>query len=117
MGGFEIGTEVGHLKTPSSPNMKRQNREIQIPPQRVRRLRFRALDEENADEHTLSTGMDVDQITEPNSASRPTTRNTKRVEKRGRVKAKASMVFPVYKKGRRIGPRLTARQKKQSLKP
>lgn len=117
MGGFEIGTDVSNVKTASSPNKKRQNREIQIPQQRVRRPRFRAFDGEDADEHTLPIGMDVDQIIEAKSASRPTTRNTKRVEKRGRVKAKASMVFPVYKKGRRIGPRLTVRQKKQSLKP
>lgn len=112
-----IGADISNLKIPTSRNKKRQNPMIQSLLQKVRRLRSGAFHRDNADELAAPAGMDVDQVTGNNSTSRSTTRSTKRVEKRGRVKAKASMVFPVYKKGRRIGPRLTARQKKQSLKP
>lgn len=70
-----------------------------------------------ADADAVCTDMDIEQVTESNPATRSTPQGTKRIEKKGRSKAKASMVFPVYKKGRRVGPRLSARQKKQSLKP
>jgi len=33
-----------------------------------------------------------------------------RIQKRGRQKAKSSMVFPVYKKGRRVVPRMKQRK-------
>jgi len=72
---------------------------------------------QSADVGAAYTGMEIEQVTESCPATRSTPRGTKRIEKKGRSKAKASMVFPVYKKGRRVGPRLSARQKKQSLKP
>lgn len=71
----------------------------------------------NANTGDVSTDMDVEQATEFKTAMKSTPRIAKRIEKKGRGKAKASMVFPVYKKGRRVGPRLSTRQKKQSLKP
>ena len=40
-----------------------------------------------------------------------------RIHKKRRGKARAAIVFPTYKKGKRTGPNLNARQRKQSLKP
>ena len=61
--------------------------------------------------------MDVDQPTGSSGYADKSKRGEKRIQKRGRDKAKAAMVFPVYKKGRKIGPRLSARQKRNSLRP
>ena len=44
-------------------------------------------------------------------------KKSRRVEKRSHSKSKAAMVFPTYTKGKRLGPRLSARGRKQSLKP
>ena len=44
-------------------------------------------------------------------------KRSRRVEKQSRSKSKAAMVFPTYSKGKRLGPRLSARGRKQSLKP
>ena len=58
--------------------------------------------------------MDIDG---PKDSTPASTGTKGRVQKKGRGKAKAAMVFPVYKKGTRVGPRLTKRQKKASLRP
>lgn len=44
-------------------------------------------------------GMDLDPVREV--ASRKPSRNSDRIQKRGRHKARSSMVFPVYRKSRR----------------
>jgi len=59
--------------------------------------------------------MDIDQASGGSAAT--TTRSSGRVQKKGRGKAKAAMVFPVYKRGRRVGPRLSKTQRRKSLKP
>lgn len=51
------------------------------------------------------------------SDMKPASRSRGRVQKRGRGKARSAMVFPVYKKGKRVGLKLNARQRKSSLKP
>ncbi|KAL6719579.1 hypothetical protein ACLMJK_001499 [Lecanora helva] len=61
--------------------------------------------------------MDLDHVIATSAATHTKSRSAKRLPKKGRTKAAASMVFPIYKKGRRIGPRLGARQRKQSLRP
>ncbi|KAF6241569.1 hypothetical protein HO173_000280 [Letharia columbiana] len=61
--------------------------------------------------------MDNDQAKQPSSTTELVSRSTSRVQKRGRGKARASMVFPIYKKGKRVGPRLSARDRKKSLRP
>lgn len=47
--------------------------------------------------------MDADKPSQNTSHQR--SRSARRVEKQGRGKARAAMVFPVFKKGRRVGPR------------
>ena len=61
--------------------------------------------------------MDIDQISDASRAAGKSHDNKRRNEKKGKSKAKAAMIFPVFKKGRKIGPRLTARQKRISLRP
>lgn len=63
------------------------------------------------------TGMDIDQAKQPSSTTQSTSRSTSRVQKPGRGKARAAMVFPIYRKGKRVGPRLSARETKKSLRP
>ena len=64
-----------------------------------------------------STDMDIDQVKQPSSAMASISRANGQIQKRGRGKARAAMVFPVYKKGKRVGPRLSARERKKSLRP
>ena len=42
--------------------------------------------------------------------TKPITRDSSRIQKRVRHKAKSTMVFPVYKQGRKVGPRTKARK-------
>ena len=55
-----------------------------------------------------ATAMDIDATGD--IAQRGSSKKSGRIQKRGRQKAKSSMVFPVYKKGRRVMPR--AKQRK-----
>lgn len=74
---------------------------------------------EEAEAHIPGTedGMDIDQAKQPSSTTQSTSRSTSRVQKPGRGKARAAMVFPIYRKGKRVGPRLSARETKKSLRP
>ncbi|KAM0801982.1 hypothetical protein BDR22DRAFT_846012 [Usnea florida] len=58
--------------------------------------------------------MNIDQAQEDCSTVKQISRNTRRVEKRS--KARAAMVFPVYRKGQRVGPRLRRRERQQSIR-
>ena len=62
---------------------------------------------ERRDTHKLSfVDMEIDStISAATSKTTSTLRGSGRVQKRRRGKARAAMVFPVYKKGKRIGPR------------
>ena len=54
------------------------------------------------------TAMEIDEVT--GAAGTQQSKKSNRIQKRGRHKAKATMVFPVYKKGRRVGPRIKPRK-------
>ena len=69
----------------------------------------------NADSSFLE--MDIEQVKKDKSNTKFISGNRGRIQKKGRSKAKAAMVFPVYKKGRRIGPRLSKMQRRKSLRP
>ncbi|KAK4692515.1 hypothetical protein P7C71_g4704, partial [Lecanoromycetidae sp. Uapishka_2] len=59
-----------------------------------------------------------DQADDQAEESTPTAkRSSGRIQRKGRGKAKAAMVFPVYKNGKRIGPRLSKMQRRKSLRP
>ena len=64
-----------------------------------------------------SLEMDIEQVRQSSSATESAFRNTSRVQKRGRGKAKAAMVFPIYRKGKRVGLRFRAKERKKSLRP
>ncbi|MCJ1458366.1 hypothetical protein MMC28_008738 [Mycoblastus sanguinarius] len=64
-----------------------------------------------------TTDMDIGQAKNPSSTAKSISGKLSRVQKRERGKARAAMVFPVYKKGRKVGPHLTARQRRKSLRP
>ena len=64
---------------------------------------------------TESTDMDVNYAT-PTSERLPMPRGVKQVPKKGRRKAGATMVFPVYKKGSRVARRQIPRNTKQGFK-
>ncbi|CAF9943476.1 MAG: hypothetical protein ALECFALPRED_000461 [Alectoria fallacina] len=59
--------------------------------------------------------MGIDQAKEPSSTTE--TLSSGRVQKRERGKTRAAMMFPIYKKGKRIGPHLSVRERKKSLRP
>ena len=61
--------------------------------------------------------MELDHPDDPTVTKPQTPKASNRIQKRARSKAKAAMVFPIYKKGKRVGPHLSSRQRKQSLKP
>lgn len=61
--------------------------------------------------------MDIDQAKQPSSTTASVSRSSGQIQKRGRGKARAAMVFPIYKKGKRVGPHLSARERKKSLRP
>ncbi|KAK3169485.1 hypothetical protein OEA41_008868 [Lepraria neglecta] len=61
--------------------------------------------------------MDLDQADTSTNATNSGSRSSGRIQKKGRGKARAAMVFPVYKKGRRVGPQLSKRQRRKSLRP
>lgn len=54
------------------------------------------------------TEMDIDHA--DGVAQKRGAKGSNRIQKRGRQKAKSSMVFPVYKKGRRVVPRTKQRK-------
>ena len=60
---------------------------------------------------TATIEMSIDQADRPSSTREP---SSSRVQKRRRGKARAAMVFPIYRKGKRVGPRLSARERKKS---
>lgn len=63
------------------------------------------------------TDMDIDEATGSTLAKASRSKSSGRIQKRGRNKARASTVFPVYKKGKRIGPHLSMKQRRKSLRP
>ena len=63
------------------------------------------------------TEMDVEQDNDSMKAAESRSRSSGRIHKKGRGKAKAAMVFPVYRKGKRVGPHLNKRQRRKSLRP
>ncbi|KAK0512947.1 hypothetical protein JMJ35_004964 [Cladonia borealis] len=73
--------------------------------------------EAEADIHSNEQEMDVEQDNGSikDAESRP--RSSGRIQKKGRGKAKAAMIFPVYRKGKRVGPHLNKRQRRKSLRP
>ena len=66
---------------------------------------------------TTFTDMDIDPAKQIGSTAGLVSRSTRRVQKRGHGKARAAMVFPIHDKGKRMGARLSARERKKSLKP
>ena len=67
---------------------------------------------------TTSPEMDIDEANQHNSTTtKSVSRSIGRVQKRGRGKASAAMVFSIYKQGKRVGPRLSARERKKGLRP
>lgn len=63
-----------------------------------------------SEEHTPASKeeMDIDQAKDHCSTVKQSSRSARRVEKRS--KARAAMVFPVYRKGQRVGPRRRRRE-------
>ncbi|KAL2050782.1 hypothetical protein ABVK25_009020 [Lepraria finkii] len=61
--------------------------------------------------------MDLDQANTSTNATNSGSRSIGSIQKKGRGKARAAMVFPVYKKGRRVGAQLSKRQRRKSLRP
>lgn len=54
------------------------------------------------------TDMEIDE--EAGVTAKPSTKRPNRIQKRVRHKARSTMVFPVYKKGKRVGPRTKPRK-------
>ena len=65
---------------------------------------------------TTFTEMDIDEANLPGLTAESVSRGTGRTRKRGRSKGSVTMVFPVSIKGKRVGTRLRARERKKSLK-
>lgn len=56
----------------------------------------------------MTTDMDIDEEAGVRPKQNP--KKSGRVQKRAKHKAQSTMVFPVYKKGRRVGPRTKPRK-------
>ena len=60
--------------------------------------------------------MDIDEANLPGLTAESVSRGTGRTQKRGRGKGSVTMVFPISIKGKRVGTRLRARERKKCLK-
>ena len=59
--------------------------------------------------------MGIDQAKQPGSTAQSVSRGTSRVPKRRSGKGRATMVFPTHMKGKRVGTRLRAQERKKGL--